>query len=170
MFSSPETSRNNTREKISYFFTCIDIANQLLTHHSSLAPLDQVEEWTAKSLRFSIQAVTKSTSRHLTRSLRSLVSYRGKHSKGNSISTHTYVLFSMCLIWYLNFLFNLYISHVDTTLIYDYWLYLFHEEGILKKQTKLYSQIFFWRKMLISAERAYMQNTFIALTFPLINF
>ena len=25
--SGPEKSRNNTREKISYFFTCVDIAN-----------------------------------------------------------------------------------------------------------------------------------------------
>ena len=40
----PEKSRNNTREKISYFFTCVDIANQLLTRHSPLAPLGQVDE------------------------------------------------------------------------------------------------------------------------------
>ena len=40
--SGPEKSRNNTREKISYFFTCVDIANQLLTRHSPLAPLGQV--------------------------------------------------------------------------------------------------------------------------------
>ena len=32
--SGPEKSRSNTREKISYFFTCVDIANQLLTSHS----------------------------------------------------------------------------------------------------------------------------------------
>ena len=31
-------------QKISYFFTCIDIANQLLTRHSPLAPLSQVDE------------------------------------------------------------------------------------------------------------------------------
>ena len=42
--SGPEKSRNNTREKISYFFTCVDIANQLLTRHSPLAPLGQVDE------------------------------------------------------------------------------------------------------------------------------
>ena len=42
--SDPEKSRNNTREKISYFFTCVDIANQLLTRHSPLAPLGQVDE------------------------------------------------------------------------------------------------------------------------------
>ena len=30
--------------KISYFFTCVDIANQLLTRHSPLAPLGQVDE------------------------------------------------------------------------------------------------------------------------------
>ena len=42
--SGPEKSRNNTREKISFFFTCVDIANQLLTRHSPLAPLGQVDE------------------------------------------------------------------------------------------------------------------------------
>ena len=31
-------------KKISYFFTCVDIANQLLTRHSPLAPLGQVDE------------------------------------------------------------------------------------------------------------------------------
>ena len=36
-----EKSRNNTREKISYSFTCVDIANQ---PHLPLAPLDQVDE------------------------------------------------------------------------------------------------------------------------------
>ena len=40
----PKKSRNNTREKISYSFTCVDIANQLLTRHSPLAPLGQVDE------------------------------------------------------------------------------------------------------------------------------
>ena len=29
--------------KISYFFTCVDIANQLLTRHLPLAPLGQVD-------------------------------------------------------------------------------------------------------------------------------
>ena len=38
------------------------------------------------------------STQHLTRSLRSLVSYRVKHSKGNSISTRTHVLFFMCII------------------------------------------------------------------------
>ena len=51
--SSSKKSRNNTREKI-------DIANQLLTRHSPLAPLGQVDKWTAKPLRFSIQIVCKS--------------------------------------------------------------------------------------------------------------
>ena len=32
--SGPEKSRNNTREKTSYFFTCVDIANQLLIRYS----------------------------------------------------------------------------------------------------------------------------------------
>ena len=44
VISSPEKSRNNTREKISYFFTCVDIANQLLARRSPLAPLGQVDE------------------------------------------------------------------------------------------------------------------------------
>ena len=42
--SGSEKSRNNTREKISYFFTCVDIANQLLKRHSPLASLGQVDE------------------------------------------------------------------------------------------------------------------------------
>ena len=50
--SGSEKSRNNTCEKISYFFTSVDIANQLLTRHSPLAPLGQVDEWTAKPSRF----------------------------------------------------------------------------------------------------------------------
>ena len=33
-----------TREKISFFFTCVDIANQLLIRHSPLVPLGQVDE------------------------------------------------------------------------------------------------------------------------------
>ena len=53
--SGPRKSRNSTREKISYFFTCVDIANQLLTRHSPLAPLGQVDEWMAKLSQFSIQ-------------------------------------------------------------------------------------------------------------------
>ena len=43
------------------------------------------------------------STRHLTRSLRSLESYRVKHSKRNSISTRAYVLFSPHI--YINFLF-----------------------------------------------------------------
>ena len=37
------------------------------------------------------------STRHLTRSLRSLVSYRVKHSKRNSISTRAHILFSIYL-------------------------------------------------------------------------
>ena len=40
-FSGLEKSCNNTREKVSYFFTCVGIANQLLTCHSPLASLGQ---------------------------------------------------------------------------------------------------------------------------------
>ena len=50
--------RNNTREKISYFSTCVD--NQLLTRHSPLAPPGQVDEGTVKPSRFSIQVVYRS--------------------------------------------------------------------------------------------------------------
>ena len=42
--SRPEKNHNNTREKILYFFMCVDVANQLLTCHSPLAPLGQVDE------------------------------------------------------------------------------------------------------------------------------
>ena len=52
-----EKSRNNTRQKISYSFTSVDIANQ---PHLPLAPLDQVDEWTAKPSRFSIQVFCRS--------------------------------------------------------------------------------------------------------------
>ena len=52
--------RNNTREEISYFLTCVDIVNQLLTRHSPLTPLSKVDEWTAKPSRFSIQVVCRS--------------------------------------------------------------------------------------------------------------
>ena len=42
--SGPEKSCNNTCGKISFFFfTCVDVAHQLLTRHSPLAPLGQVD-------------------------------------------------------------------------------------------------------------------------------
>ena len=47
-------------KKYRIFSTCVDIANQLLTRHSPLAPLGQIDKWTAKPLRFSIQIVCKS--------------------------------------------------------------------------------------------------------------
>ena len=56
-FPALRKSRNNTREKISYFFTCVDTANQLLTCHSLLAPLGQSAlSWimAAKTLKFRI--------------------------------------------------------------------------------------------------------------------
>ena len=53
-------SRHNMREKISYFFTCVDITNQLLTLHLPLAPSGQVDEWTAKPSWFSIRVVCRS--------------------------------------------------------------------------------------------------------------
>ena len=61
--SGPEKSRNNAREKITYFFTCVDINSQLLTRHSPLAPLSQVDEWMAKSSRFSIHGHLSDLSR-----------------------------------------------------------------------------------------------------------
>ena len=56
--SGPEKNRNDRREKISYFSTCVD--NQLLTRHSPLAPPGQVDEGTVKPSRFSIQVVYRS--------------------------------------------------------------------------------------------------------------
>ena len=52
--------RNNTREKISYFFRCVGKANQLLTRPSPMAPLGQVDEWMVKPSRFSVQVVCRS--------------------------------------------------------------------------------------------------------------
>ena len=46
-----------------------------------------------------IKLIFSCSTRHLTRSLRSLVSYRVKHSKRNSISTRAHVLFSIYLTW-----------------------------------------------------------------------
>ena len=40
-----DNQRNNTREKIQYFSRVFETANQLLTRHSPLAPLGQVDEW-----------------------------------------------------------------------------------------------------------------------------
>ena len=54
-FQEKRKSRNNTREKIRYFFTCIDIANQMLTRHSRFAPLGQVDERMANLSPFSIR-------------------------------------------------------------------------------------------------------------------
>ena len=42
-------------KKYDIFSRVFDIANQLLTRHSPFAPLGQVDEWTAKPSRFSIQ-------------------------------------------------------------------------------------------------------------------
>ena len=59
-FPGPEKSRNNTREKISYFSrVCVDTANQLLTRHSPLVPLGQVDEWTAKPSRFLMKVLCR---------------------------------------------------------------------------------------------------------------
>ena len=57
--SGSEKSRDNIHKKISYFFTCVDKSNQLLTCHSPWAPLGQVDEWTAKLSRLSIQVVCR---------------------------------------------------------------------------------------------------------------
>ena len=42
--SGLERDRNSTSEKYRIFLTCVDIANQLLTRHSPLVPLGQVDE------------------------------------------------------------------------------------------------------------------------------
>ena len=46
--------------KYRIFSSCVDIANQLLTRHSPLAPLGRVDECTAKFSRFIIQFVCRS--------------------------------------------------------------------------------------------------------------
>ena len=51
----------------------------------------QNNTWLLVGMKFLFSCST----RHLTRSLRSLVSYRVKHSKRNSISTRAHVLFSL---------------------------------------------------------------------------
>ena len=51
----------------------------------------QNNSWLLVDMEFLFSCST----RHLTRSLRSFVSYRVKHSKRNSISTRAHVLFSM---------------------------------------------------------------------------
>ena len=53
--SSPEKSRNNTREKISYFFTRAWYRQSVTKRHSPFALLDQVDEWMAEPPPFSIQ-------------------------------------------------------------------------------------------------------------------
>ena len=55
----------------------------------------QNHTWLLVGIKFLFSCST----RHLTRSLRSLVSYRVKHSKRNSISTRAHVLFSIYLTW-----------------------------------------------------------------------
>ena len=131
-------------KKYVIFYTCVDIANQLLTRRLPLAPLGQVYEWTAsfnaffhlksqrqRTLRLlfedcrfiyfhsfmksafllskgllclydkqnntwlleDMEFLFSCSTRHLTRSLRSLVSYRVTHR--NSISTRAHVLFSI---------------------------------------------------------------------------
>ena len=98
----PEKSCNNTREKKSYFFTCVDIANQLLTRHSPLAPLGQVNEWTAKSSRFSIQVVFRRflelwwLKRWKIRIANSEVSSKGK--KTNVLKEKPKVTYSLALV------------------------------------------------------------------------
>ena len=55
---------SHMNEKIRYIFLCVfDIASQLLTRHSPFAPLGQVDEWTAKPSRFSIQGNLSELSR-----------------------------------------------------------------------------------------------------------
>ena len=51
----------------------------------------QNNTWLLADMKFLFSRAT----RHLTRSQRSLVSYRVKYSKRNSISTHAHVLFSV---------------------------------------------------------------------------
>ena len=56
----------------------------------------QNNTWLLVDIKFLLSCLT----RHLTRSLRSLVRYRVKHSKRNSISTRAYALFSLSVYTY----------------------------------------------------------------------
>ena len=51
---SPEKSRKST-QRYDIFSHVFDTTNQLLTRHSPFAPLGQVDEWTAKPSRSSVQ-------------------------------------------------------------------------------------------------------------------
>ena len=71
----------------------------LLSKSSCVYVIKQNNTWLLVDMEFLFSCST----RHPTRSLRSLESYRVKHSKRNSISTRAYVLFSPHI--YINFLF-----------------------------------------------------------------
>ena len=57
------------------------------------------------------------STRHLTRSLRSLVSYRVKHSKRNSLSTRAHVLFSIYLVFDNELIFAILQLHKETFVV-----------------------------------------------------
>ena len=105
--SSPEKSCNNTHAKnIVFFFTYFDIANQLLTCHSPLAPLSQVDKWTAKPSQFSIQVICLENPRIMAAktlknmycwwTVRLKLSYKGK--KTNILKEKLKVTYSVVLV------------------------------------------------------------------------
>ena len=57
------------------------------------------------------------STRHLTRSLRSLVSYRVKHSKRNSLSTRAHLLFSIYLVFDNELIFAIFQLHKETFVV-----------------------------------------------------
>ena len=107
--SSPEKSPNNTREKIRYLFTCVwhrqSAADTSLAFHSlvkstflvSKGLLCLFDKQNNIWARADIKVLFSCSTRHLTCSLRLLVSYRVKHSKRNSISARAHVLSSISL-------------------------------------------------------------------------
>ena len=87
--SSPERNRNNTPEKISYFFTCVWYRQSAAD--TSLAFGATRSGWWMNGKTFMILSTSQFVGTF------SLVSYRVKHSNRNSIPTRAHVLFSMYL-------------------------------------------------------------------------
>ena len=94
-------------QKISYFFfTCVDIANQVLTCHSPLTPLSQVDKWTVKPSQFSIQVICLENppimaaktlkNMYCWRTVRLKLSYKGK--KTNILKEKLKVTYSVVLV------------------------------------------------------------------------
>ena len=92
-FSILRVSANDYYSRIFDSFIFIHKSNRFFFPSKGLLCLydKQNNTWLLVDMEFLFSCST----RHLTRSLRSLVSYRVKHSKRNSISTRAHVLFSI---------------------------------------------------------------------------